>query len=71
MKLMAMTVLAIASAGNMVDHHTPADHVRVFLGDRQAPVRRRWLDADAEERQRGDREDRIAEPHGQLDHERA
>ena len=41
-----MTTLAIASAGNSVGHHWPFWMKRYVLDDRQAPVRRRRLDAD-------------------------
>ena len=66
-RLTAMTVLAMASAGKSVGPPDPADHVRVFLADAQAPVRRRRLETDAEERQRRHGEDRVAESDGHLD----
>ena len=62
-----MTVLAMARAGNSVGPPDPADHVGVLLADAQPPVGRWRLEADAEERQGGDREDRIAEADGHLD----
>ena len=71
MRLTATTVLAMASAGNSVGHQTPRDHVGVLLADGQAPVGRRRLEADAEERQRGDGEDGVAEADRHLDDGRA
>ena len=49
MKLMATTVLAMASAGNSVDHHTPEIMYEYSSADRQPPVRRGRLDTDAQE----------------------
>ena len=71
MRLTAMTVDGDRHRREQRRPPDPGDHVGVLLGDLEAPVRRRRLDAHAEERQRGDREDRVAEADGQLDDDRA
>src|SRR5215467_10398296 len=48
-----------------------ANQERVLLEDREPPVRRGRLDAEADEGQRGRRKDRVAETDGEFDQDRA
>ena len=60
--------------GERREQHRPpvaAADQPVVLEDLQAPVGSRRLDAEAEEAQRRDGEDRVAEPDGELDEDRA
>ena len=61
-----------AMAARREQHRPPeaAADQAVVLEDLQAPVGRRRLDAEAEEAQRRDREDRVAEAHRELDDDR-
>ena len=69
-RLTATTRLAIARAGKRVIHQYGCDQ-RVVLVDLRRPVRRGRGNAEAQESERGDGEDRIAESHRELDdHER-
>ena len=63
--------VAIASAGKSTVHQYEPARAGVVVGDLQRPVGRRRLHAEAQERQAGDGEDRVAEPHRRLDDDRA
>src|SRR3954447_19653512 len=49
------------------DAEKAAAEQRVVLEDLSSPVRRRWLDAQADEAEGRDREDRVRDAHDELD----
>ena len=65
----ATTRLAIASAGKSVIHQYGSISVQYWLIC-AAQSGEGGGDAEPDERQRGDGEDRVAEPHRELDHDR-
>ena len=69
-RLTAITSEAIASASNSDLPPVAGRHLAVVGRDLEPPVGRRRLDAEAEEGQRRDREDRVAEADRGLDEDR-
>ena len=65
-----MTSDMMANASNSTVHQIAAVDQPVTLRDREPPVGRRGLHADAEKTQRRDREDGVAEAHRELDEDR-
>ncbi len=66
----AITSDAMASAANSTSHQYPAETRPIVGADVGAPVGRRRLDTEAEERERRGGEDRVAQAHGELDQDR-
>ena len=69
-RLMPTTSVAMASDGKSAGHQMPASMLGVVRGDVLAPVGRWRLGGEAEKRERGYREDGVAEPDGELDDDR-
>ena len=66
MMLTATTTMTTATAGDDRRQEVPADEAGLGLVDHRAPVGGRRLDAEAEERQRGELGEHVPEVQGRL-----